>query len=91
MIHLMISPVPSPIFKLLKRLGNSDAYITMEFPGTVIGAIDLNNFLLNYPDVMVQMSSDFNHPDEFPMFEKHSIDIAAGYLDGAISDGVIEV
>jgi hypothetical protein len=35
------------------------------------------------------MSSDFNHPDEFPDFEEHSIDIVAGYYEGAIAAGLI--
>lgn len=63
---------------------------THVFPGTVQGAILLTNFCKKHK-ISALMSSDFNHPDEFPKFEKHSIDIVAGYYDDAIADGVIEI
>jgi len=62
---------------------------THRFPGTVAGAINLNEVgrMLDY----VSMSSDLNHPSEFPEFEAHSIDIAAGYMDGAVEAGLIQI
>lgn len=62
------------------------------FPGTVDGAVELNNILAKYDENLeIQMSSDLNHPDDFPKFEPHSIDIAAGYIDGALAAGILEV
>ena len=58
------------------------------FPGTVQGAVDMHKAS---GEMHVSMSSDLNHPREFKKFEKHSIDIAAGYLDEAIKAGVISV
>lgn len=60
------------------------------FPGTVIGSIGLHEFCIEN-QLQVTMSSDLNHPEEFPKFEKHAIDIAVGYYDNAVADGVIEI
>lgn len=60
------------------------------FPGTVVGAVELTNFC-HEERLELSMSSDLNHPGEFPRFERHAVDIAAGYLDGAIADGLISV
>lgn len=60
------------------------------FPGTVKGAVELYQFLVRSKDT-VYASSDLNHPNEFPYFEKFAIDIAAGELEDAIQAGVISV
>lgn len=57
------------------------------FPGTVAGAVALHNTAKDL--AYVSASSDYNHPDEFPNFEEHSIDIAVGYFDDAIAAGII--
>ena len=59
------------------------------FPGTVRGAVELNNTAAQKD--YVSMSSDLNHPNEFPKFEEHAIDVAAGYFDGAVEAGLIEI
>lgn len=60
------------------------------FPGTVEGAAKLNHFAHDQK-LNCCMSSDLNHPDEFPKFEKYAIDIAAGYYDEAVKAGVINI
>ena len=74
------------IFKLSK-----DNNTVKEFPGTVKGAAELTDYIITNKLEFVQMSSDLNHPDEFEEFEKHSIDIAAGYYEEAITAGVLTV
>ena len=74
------------VFKLSK-----DNVIIKEFPGTVKGAVELNDYIISNRFERIQMSSDLNHPSEFEKFEKHSIDIAAGYYSEAISAGVLTV
>lgn len=63
------------------------------FSGTVRGAIKLNEVMIELKNqgFWIQSSSDLNHPNEFPNFEEYSIDIAAGYYDGALKAGVIEI
>ncbi len=61
----------------------------VRFHGTVDGAIAFN--FVGAKEDYVSMSSDLNHPDDFPKFEEHSIDIAAGYLDGAVEAGIIKL
>jgi hypothetical protein len=60
------------------------------FAGTVAGAIELNHFM-NERGEGSSMSSDLNHPNEFPDFEEHSIDIVAGYYEGAVKAGLINL
>lgn len=75
-------------FLLTNRIVNE----THAFDGTIKGALSMLKMVYSTgydPDVM--SSSSLNHPDEYPEFEKHSIDIAAGYLQGAIDDGLINV
>lgn len=58
--------------------------------GTLNGVLDMLH-LIRETEIPICMSSDLNHPDEFPDFEEHSIDVAAGYYDGAIKAGVIKI
>ena len=60
------------------------------FAGTVAGAIEFNQFMHEAGE-SASMSSDLNHPNEFPDFEEHSIDIVAGYYDGAVKAGLINL
>ena len=48
------------------------------FSGTVQGARELVDFVVSSNFANICLSSDFNHPDEFPEFEPNSIDIACG-------------
>lgn len=62
------------------------------FPGTVAGAVEVRNLTAKESDNMpIMITSSLNHPDDYPEFEEHSIDIAANYLDDAIAAGVITV
>lgn len=70
-------------------LKNTYTNETMEFEGTVSGAIELLEETRKHEHV--SMSSDLNHPNEFPNFAEHAIDIAAGYIEGALEAGVIEL
>jgi len=77
-------------FALMKH--NSDL-VEHWFPPTVTGAIAVNHKMLELMSQghHINSSSDLNHPDEFPEFEEHAIDIAAGYYEGAVAAGIITV
>ena len=57
------------------------------FAPTVAGAIGVYNYTKGEH---TNMSSDLFHPDEFPDFEEHAIDIAAGEIGDAVEAGVIQ-
>jgi hypothetical protein len=80
--------VPNPP-EFLVTVGGTDEEV--KFPGTVDGAIALREFLDKGEFDLVQNSSDYNHPLEFPAFEKYSIDIVVGEFDEAVAAGVISV
>lgn len=60
------------------------------FAGTIHGAVELINFC-HSKHLQVLHSSDLNHPDEFPKFQEHAIDVAVGYYEGAVNAGLISL